>query len=197
MECGEPCCLDLANHLNSLKRTVSEDRYARLLDWAAAAGSLSPGELGRLRAEAERRPAEAERVGARALELARLLRRLLTTRAEGRPPDPGDLARLNRELAAPLGALGLRPAEAGYRLGWEEDAGDLEKILWPMVRSAAELLVSPDLDRLKLCAADSCGWLFLDRSRNGRRRWCDMKVCGNREKVRRHREAARDPGSRR
>jgi len=195
MECGEPCCIDLVNRLNSLKKTASEDRYTRLLDWSATAGSLSSGELDRLRTEAGRRPTEAEQVAARALELALLLRRLLTTRAEGRHPDPGDLARLNRELAAPLGALGLRPTERGYRLGWEEDAGDLEKILWPMVRSAAELLVSPDLERLKLCAADSCGWLFLDRSRNGRRRWCDMKVCGNREKVRRHREAARDSKS--
>lgn len=59
-------------------------------------------------------------------------------------------------------------------------------MLWPVARSAAELLTSPDAQRVRECALRSCSWLFVDRSRNRRRRWCDMKTCGNRAKARRH-----------
>lgn len=46
------------------------------------------------------------------------------------------------------------------------------------------LSLIPEAKRIRTC--DNCGWLFLDRSRNGSRRWCDMTVCGNRQKARRH-----------
>jgi predicted RNA-binding Zn ribbon-like protein len=52
--------------------------------------------------------------------------------------------------------------------------------------AAAELLSSPESALLKVCAGEDCGWVFLDRSRNQARRWCDMKTCGNTEKARRH-----------
>ncbi|MEO7208325.1 MAG: CGNR zinc finger domain-containing protein [Steroidobacteraceae bacterium] len=48
------------------------------------------------------------------------------------------------------------------------------------------------MTRLRECASDMCGWLFLDLSKNGSRRWCDMKGCGNREKLRRYRDNKRD-----
>ncbi|NVD38364.1 CGNR zinc finger domain-containing protein [Ensifer sp. HO-A22] len=50
--------------------------------------------------------------------------------------------------------------------------------------SALSLAANPEPDRLKICP--NCGWLFLDRSRNRSRTWCDMAVCGNRSKARRH-----------
>jgi len=59
-------------------------------------------------------------------------------------------------------------------------------VLAPVVESAAALLTSPDLSRVRECESETCGWLFIDRSRNRSRRWCDMTVCGNRAKVRRH-----------
>jgi predicted RNA-binding Zn ribbon-like protein len=59
-------------------------------------------------------------------------------------------------------------------------------MLAPILRSTAELLTSPALARVRECDSDTCWWLFLDGSKSGTRRWCDMKVCGNREKARRH-----------
>lgn len=44
------------------------------------------------------------------------------------------------------------------------------------------------LPRERLRSCPRCGWLFLDTSRGGKRRWCSMQVCGNREKVSRHRD---------
>jgi len=51
-------------------------------------------------------------------------------------------------------------------------------------RSALRLIGEPEPERLKICG--NCGWLFLDRSRNRSRAWCDMTVCGNRAKASRH-----------
>lgn len=62
----------------------------------------------------------------------------------------------------------------------------LERILWPIAQSAAELLTSSELGTVRLCEAPDCAWLFLDQSCNRSRRWSDMKVCGNRQKARRH-----------
>jgi predicted RNA-binding Zn ribbon-like protein len=63
-------------------------------------------------------------------------------------------------------------------------------VLWPVLWSAARLLAAPELAHLRKCAAPNCGWLFVDTTRNRSRRWCDMRVCGNRDKVRRHRRRA-------
>ena len=51
-------------------------------------------------------------------------------------------------------------------------------------RSALRLIGEPEPERLKICG--HCGWLFIDRSRNRSRAWCDMTVCGNRAKASRH-----------
>ncbi len=69
-------------------------------------------------------------------------------------------------------AANLRAAESG-------DALDAATAL-----SALRLVSAPEQDRIKICA--NCGWLFLDRSKNRSRTWCDMAVCGNRTKAHRH-----------
>src|SRR5712691_12943878 len=71
-----------------------------------------------------------------------------------------------------------------------EDAGTeyvADPILTPVVRAAVELLTSADITRVRTCADGACAWLFLDTTRSRTRRWCDMKSCGNRSKVRRFR----------
>jgi len=73
-----------------------------------------------------------------------------------------------------------------------EDAGTeyvADPILTPVVRAAVELLTSADIARVRTCADGACAWLFLDTTRSRTRRWCDMKSCGNRSKVRRFRGA--------
>jgi predicted RNA-binding Zn ribbon-like protein len=62
----------------------------------------------------------------------------------------------------------------------------MDQMLWPVARSAAELLTSERAGRVRECASETCSWLFLDGSRNGRRKWCDMASCGNRAKARRY-----------
>jgi predicted RNA-binding Zn ribbon-like protein len=74
----------------------------------------------------------------------------------------------------------------GFRWRWAGGGTSLESVLWPIARSAGELLASEERSQVRVCDADTCAWLFVDRSRNRSRRWCSMDSCGNRAKARRH-----------
>jgi predicted RNA-binding Zn ribbon-like protein len=79
------------------------------------------------------------------------------------------------------------PTATGYAWTWVDDGAAPDCMLWPIVRSAAELLVTGDLSGVRVCGGARCGWLFVDTSKNRSRRWCDMQDCGNVAKVRRFR----------
>jgi predicted RNA-binding Zn ribbon-like protein len=74
-------------------------------------------------------------------------------------------------------------AENGFYWHMTGNKAKLDWILNPVIRSAADLLISEEFSRIKKCADPTCGWLFLDISRNRSRRWCDMRDCGNRAKA--------------
>jgi predicted RNA-binding Zn ribbon-like protein len=116
------------------------------------------------------------------------LRRLLVDEATGKGASDTDLEALDRVLSRASQARGLVPTVRGYGWGWRRDPGPVTRLLFGPAWSAAQLLASEDRHRLKCCG--ECQRLFLDRSRNRSRRWCDMEVCGNRAKVRRHRAKA-------
>ncbi len=117
----------------------------------------------------------------RAQELRDALFEIFAAEARGRRTPRRALRSLEAELSGSYQMPQLERRHGRYRLTWESNArmGDI-------VRSTVELLTSDDLGRLRLCAADDCNWVFLDHSKNGSRRWCDMNVCGNRAKARRY-----------
>jgi predicted RNA-binding Zn ribbon-like protein len=195
---GGASCLDFANTVSN-RGTEPIERlrsYGDLVAWAAQAELIGDGEAAALRRAAEARPGEAEAVLARAQALREALFGLFTAAAAGAAGGDEDLAAVNRELPAALARRCLTRDGGGYRWCDAEDGGgpDLAAPLAPVARSAAELLASGDLALVRECDADTCRWLFLDRSRNRSRRWCDMKVCGNRAKVRRHYRRQRAEG---
>src|SRR5207248_399942 len=99
----------------------------------------------------------------------------------------GDIdALLNRRLAEAPDRETLARAKGGY--AWEVKTIDVSAagLLAPMLWSAADLLTNADRRRVRRCANDACLWLFVDESKAGTRRWCDMASCGNRAKSRRH-----------
>lgn len=73
-----------------------------------------------------------------------------------------------------------------FSLLWGSNLTLIEKITAPIIQDLVELLTTEDLTRLRVCGANDCGWLFVDHSKNGRRRWCDMADCGNRAKQQRY-----------
>lgn len=185
---GGALCLDFANTWGDRARPESDRlrSHADLLAFAAQAGLATPRELAAQRRLGARDAGAAASALARARGLREALYALFSARAAGRGASRADLARLNAALGAALGELKVEPREGGFGWTWERPGDPLTAALRPIARSAAELLVSPDLERVRECDGATCSWLFLDSSRNRSRRWCSMESCGNRAKARRH-----------
>lgn len=187
---GGDLALDFANTVSWHARENPEDyltSYALLLAFGRQTGALTPLEADRLAAIAEAEPARAARQLTAAIALREAIYRIFSAQAAGRSLPAADIAALNTELPVALGHLRLAVTDAGPQLRWEAaSATDLDRPLWPIVRAAVDLLTAPGLARVRECAGPGCGWLFIDTSRNGSRRWCDSRDCGNRERVRRH-----------
>lgn len=196
-------CLDLLKTRGWESRDREDDVLddpVRFLAWTRQQGILAPADTRALKGDGG--IDWPEELMADVRELRHLLHRIFTDVAEGRLPRPGDLSALEASLADSGERRTLVPAgdgELGW--GWKSDApapADLPaekrmaaaraRILGAIARSAADLLASGELDRVKVCDAHDCGWFFVDVSRNKSRRWCDMAGCGNRDKARRYRE---------
>lgn len=127
------------------------------------------------------------------LERARTVREALTAIfvavAAGDRPDAAALAVFTQAYATALGSAGLAPTDGRY--GFAAASG-VDAILLPVLESARELLTTDRLRRVRQCPAHDCGWLFLDTSKNGSRRWCRMDGCGAKAKMRRYRARLAD-----
>jgi predicted RNA-binding Zn ribbon-like protein len=110
---------------------------------------------------------------------------MFSAKAAGHEPSEEDMALFNRHFSQAMSRASIIREEGRYVLGFDP-ARALDGILPPIAWSAAELLRDPDSARIKECAGDACGWLFLDTSKNHSRRWCEMRDCGNRAKAQRH-----------
>ena len=126
---------------------------------------------------------------ARAQAVRALLTRIFVAAAAGDRPAPADLADFADAYAATLATARLTPTDGGYRF---VAPGGVDAILLPVLESARELLTTDRLRRVRQCPAADCGWLFVDTSRNGTRRWCRMDGCGAKAKMRRYRARLAD-----
>ncbi len=185
---GGVLCLDFVNTVHSRGASPPHNylrHYADLVRWSLHVGSLDESQARHLLLLGERRPAEAAHTFAAALALRETLDRVFGAVAHGETPASGDLDALRAAHCAALHHARLVPAADGYVWEWAE-ADALDRVIWLVIQSAIELLLSQEVARVRECAnAAGCGWLFLDRSKNGSRRWCSMDECGSRDKMRR------------
>lgn len=198
---GGDVSLDFVNTVDWTSRGLERDRigsYARLIEWATAAGLVDEQEASRLLRRAATRSGDAASVHAHATALRWTLHRLVAALAdESRAPSAVrlPLEAFNRFVAdtlvhARLAFLDSSGAPAGThpQWTWAREPDRLDGFLWPVVRGAANLIASDEAARLRVCPGPDCGWVYVDRSRNGMRRWCEMSTCGTDEKTRRRRE---------
>jgi predicted RNA-binding Zn ribbon-like protein len=189
-------CLDFANTVDWHASDHPEDAlhaYKDLVAWGVLAGALTLEEARPLIERAARDPGRAAAALERAIAFREAMYRIFSAHARERALAPQDIEVVNREVAQAQARLRLVPSARRFDWGWAGE-GELERVLWPVARSAAEVMTSPDFERVGECADDrGCGWLFMDRSRNHSRRWCSMDGCGNRAKVRRHYQRDRVP----
>lgn len=185
---GGALCLDFINTLEDRPRCEQEhlQRFEDLLAFSRQAGSWDEKELRALEREARSHPRTAKRKLELALALREHLFQIFAAIATGRRVPAEALRALNGALAEAGPNHRILAEGERFRMGWAGAKGRLESVLWPVVRSAAELLVSDERGLIRECNSDCCSWLFLDRSRTKKRRWCDMSTCGNRAKAKRH-----------
>jgi predicted RNA-binding Zn ribbon-like protein len=188
---GGSLCLDFANTVSWRKAPARSSDHLNSYDdlgaFAEQSKMLSPQQADDLRAHARRYPGAAQNTFQKAAAFRENLYRAFSALAAGKPAASGDLRRISDFAVRALSHRRLKRGNGRYRWEWQwNEKSALDSVLWPIAQSAAELLTSPELDAVRMCEAADCAWLFLDQSRNRSRRWCDMKVCGNRQKARRH-----------
>ena len=190
----EDTCLAFANTLawrGSAAPVEGLGDFTALLAWAEAFASVPATVARELASWAREHPSTAAKVFAESIALREALYRFFGALACGDPLRNEDFAALSRALSEAPARRQLARVGVGY--AWRIELGKIGRaglatptLLAPVLWSAADLMVGSALRRIRRCANDACLWLFLDESKNGTRRWCDMASCGNRAKSRRH-----------
>jgi predicted RNA-binding Zn ribbon-like protein len=179
-------CLDFVNTLDDRHTQPKEllEHYSDLARFAEDTGLLEPSQADRLVKRSSTAADAAQQALRRAIELREVIHDVFWAIINQRLVPARALAKLNAEVQTAAEHLRLVPANG--RFEWRfDDLSDFDGLLWPIARSAADLLASDQLPFVRACSSQACEWFFLDTSKNHHRRWCDMSRCGNRAKVRR------------
>ena len=188
---GGILCLDFANTV-SRRNVPGQTRdnlpgYNDLVSFARETGLTSPKLSRELLDLSATRPSDAARVLESAITLREAIYRVFSAAANARASKPADIKLIEKFATEAMTHRQIALGGGVYQWQWKREKDELLKyVLWPIAQSASELLTSNRMSKVRECEAQSCAWLFLDESRNHSRRWCDMIVCGYREKARRH-----------
>jgi predicted RNA-binding Zn ribbon-like protein len=191
MMVGERLCMDFINTV-SWRESADKRRdwftsYVKLVDWSIHAEVLTASQAQNLLIEAGENPSQAEETLKQAVELREVMYRIFKSISKKTSPNEQDLAHFNKSVSHFYRSLQVIQDEDQFTLKFKQTEKTLDTMLPPILQSAVDLLVSKsELERVKQCEGDPCGWLFFDTSRNRSRRWCSMADCGNRAKVRRY-----------
>ena len=183
---GDPA-LDLVNTLDwRFRESGPEEQIANyddLLNFAEQCGLLSPKQRKTLRRTTT--PYAGSHVVEETRGLREALSDLLYSGLDGKNSSAASLITLERFFRKVREQTRL--VRDGSRLKWEWSGAETkpEFPVWLLTRAASRLLLSENVQQVRACANLECRWLFMDTSKNHTRRWCDMKLCGNRMKARR------------
>ena len=195
---GEELCLHFVNTLawrGSAEPSETLIGLGDLLRWLHDSAGLSDHTLDAVRQQARENPGFSERLFGEAIALREAIYRTFAAAAAANPAAEGDLAALNHALQAAPPRTRLVRQDDGYAWAVAPVAASVSALLTPVLWSAADLLTRLDRLRVRRCANDECLWLFIDHSKGGTRRWCDMTSCGNRAKARRHYLRTKQPAT--
>lgn len=184
---GDPL-MDFHNTIAWPRGRKSNERLRDILDfirWAEATAVITAREARRLRSVATRNYSRASTLVADARLMRDVFHQLLMSVVDETTPDAQALDELNRRQIKAIRVFELKWHDGRIQRVPRVDP-DMTTILDRVVWRAGELLGSSDVKRLRRCANPNCGWLFLDRSKNGTRRWCSMRECGDRAKSKRY-----------
>ena len=174
------------------------DGFPGLVEWAELTGGFDPDQLRELKRLCDAHPRAAASALDRTRELREVLHEVVSAAARGREPRAASLRDLERSWTEAMGTARATTAGGRVRLEVSVRTSGLDYLRHELALRFLDLLRDLPADRTRVCDGRACGWVFIDRSKGGRRRWCDMATCGNAEKARRHyrrthRSAGPDP----
>ena len=188
---GHPA-LDLVNSLDNRFRADGPNEnlvhYNDLLRFLNEIGLLDAPKIRLLDKTASNTASTADQVLRQVRELREATAEVFYAAMEKRTPPATAIKTLEGYFRATARHRELHWDNQHNHMAWAWDAAaetDPNLPVWLLAQSVSDILLSPDATRVKTCAVDTCRWLFLDTSKNHTRRWCNMKVCGNRMKARR------------
>jgi predicted RNA-binding Zn ribbon-like protein len=187
---GGTLCLDFTNTVSNhrgLKPREKLNTFEDLVNWCHGAGILDDTSGQEMLRQGSMVPAQGERLLHLAVDFREALFRTFCDLNQGRQPSKCDLEVINALLART--PITLQIGAEGQRLVCVRTGCMLDeaRLLGPVAWSAAELLGSKEsVSKIRECAGDDCGWLFLDLTKNHSRRWCDMDDCGSKAKAKRY-----------
>ena len=185
---GGAVCLDFVNTLDDRFSAEPKEllpHYVDLARFGEDTGILTDLQVDRLMTRSMQQPDTAKRALASAIQLREAISEIFYALVTKEPLPAASLVILNQHVQEAAQHLKLAPGRRHLEWKFESDSYDLFAPLWPIARDTAELLASERVEYVRACASKTCEWLFLDESKNHRRRWCDMTKCGNRAKVKR------------
>lgn len=190
---GGDLALDFVNTVTARDNEPSDwvDGYGALLGWAALTGAFAKKDLAALATMGGVQPARATAALSRCRALREALCGVLYAMIAGRAPMADDLATIDEVRLGAARTAKLMPVRGRVLPVWSVERSGLDLVAHVVGAHALALLQDPKLDRLRVCDGHDCGWVFIDTSKNGRRRWCDMATCGNTAKAQRHYERQR------
>jgi len=181
--------LDFINTLDTDRGAVVDriETAEAALKWLFDHNLMHRDALARLEKTAAESPPVASRIANRVRRVRDAMRELVEATVDRRPPRSEQLAEVNRALKTHY-IYELVPAPDGVSMDHRHEGDPVEGALARLAESLARELSQGQPERLRICANDTCDWVFADTSRTGKRKWCDMSTCGNRAKAARHRE---------
>jgi predicted RNA-binding Zn ribbon-like protein len=183
---GGELALDFTN-TSSGRGTPGHQEHLRdfetLMQWIEHARVASPEHCEIMRRAGRRQPRRATLVFKEALRLRDLIWQIGQALVQRRAVADSLLQKLTEAHSASLASAEIKSRDGAHIWSWNPRKDLQAAIVGPLTLSALSLLMEKDLSRTKRCDGNECGWLFFDATKNKSRRWCEMRVCGNRAKV--------------
>jgi len=158
--------------------------YLDLITWANFADAINSAQKKKLLQMSQENQGGAKLVYKESIQLREAIYGYIVSFLNQDEIPPPNLQLINQWLSRAFSNLELNRVDRDCVLDWKAENFGLESVLWPIIKSFADLITSDARNRIKLCS--NCGWVFVDNSKNNSRRWCSMETCGNRLKARRH-----------
>ena len=185
---ADDLALDFANTESGRGSPSHQNHFraaANVVEWLRHAKALPVEEADWLRKKVAERADLAADLLAQAVALRDAIHDIGVALGQRAKPSETALAGLSALHARCVAKAELAPGDLSCRWTWSVRGSPVEAALGPVALAAVRLFTEGDFHRIRECGGHACGWLFYDRSKNNRRRWCEMEVCGNRAKQRR------------